>query len=101
MVGRMSLSVGLDVGQGWTILLLWNPVQGEGGLVYALVYARVDYSVHSPKSDTSCRPPTLLPSPVHPTLENAGRQRVCDRGQDSLRYPCTGYRRISTQRIPS
>ena len=40
MVGRMSLSVGLDVGQGWTILLLWNPVQGEGGLVYALVGVR-------------------------------------------------------------
>ena len=81
MVGRMSLSVGLDVGQGWTILLLWNPVQGKGGLVYALVYARVDYSVHSPKSDTSCRPPARLPTPLRSMWEKLVDKELLTRGE--------------------
>ena len=98
-VGRMSLSVGLDVGQG-------GGARVDYSVALPLVYMhcccrpRVDYSGHSPKSDTSCWPATLLQSQVHPSLETL---QLLDKGWltgGTIAWDTFGFLRTSNLRIP-
>ena len=97
-VGRMSLSVGLDVGQG-------GGARVDYSVALPLVYMhcccrpRVDYSGHSPKSDTSCWPATLLQSQVHPSLETL---QLLDKGWltgGTIAWDTFGFLRTSNLRI--